>query len=327
MTLRAILVLAVALVVAATSAQAADPAPPPPKDPVVARVNGFAIYRSDIQAAAQGLSPEMRQQPADKIYNFILDQLVGSALAAQAARREKLEDNPAVKRRMVLIQNQLLAQLYISDLLRKNMTDSKLKQAYARYLKTAPPREEVKARHILLASEADAKAVIAELKKGADFATLAKEKTTDPTGKASGGELGWFTRDQMVPAFADAAFKLKKGQFTETPVKTQFGWHVIEVEDRRQAKPPSFEEVRPQLANQLARELVAQKMKELRIAAKLEVFNGDGTKPGAPPPPPVRAPAASSAPLPAGPNLLGGAPAPEPQTGIPVLSPATKSGQ
>jgi peptidyl-prolyl cis-trans isomerase C len=325
MTLRAILVLAVALVVAATSARAADPTPPRPKDPVVARVNGFEIYRSDIQVAAQGLSPEMRQQPADKIYNLILDQLVGSALAAQAARREKLEDNPAVKRRMVLIQNQLMAQLYINDLIRKNLTDSKLKQAYARYLKTAPPREEVKARHILLASEADAKAVIAELKKGADFATLAKEKTTDPTGKASGGELGWFARDQMVPAFADAAFKLKKGQFTETPVKTQFGWHVIEVEDRRLAKPPSFEEVKPQLANELAHELVAQKMKELRIAAKLEVFNGDGTKPGAPPP--ARAPAASTAPLPAGPNLLGGAPAPEPQTGIPVLSPATKSGQ
>jgi peptidyl-prolyl cis-trans isomerase C len=166
--------------------------------------------------------------------------------------------------------------------------------------------------------------VIEQLKKGADFATLAKEKTTDPAGKTSGGDLGWFTKDQMVPDFADAAFKLKKGEFTQTPVKTQFGWHVIKVEDRRVAKPPSFEELKPQLNNELAREFVAQKMNELKTAAKIELYNGDGSKPGAPAA--ATTPSAKAAPsakaTPAAPNLEGEA-APG-QPGIPVLSPATK---
>jgi peptidyl-prolyl cis-trans isomerase C len=328
MTLRAILVLALAFLLASTAARAADKAAPTAKDPVVARINGFEIHRSDIQDAAQTLPPQLRQQPANKLYSIILSQMVGTTLAAQAARREKLQDTPLVKRRMQLIEDQVLAQSYMDDVIRKNVTEAKVKAAYDRYLKTAPPREEVKARHILLASEADAKAVIQQLKKGADFATLAKEKTTDPAGKTSGGDLGWFTKDQMVPAFADAAFKLKKGEFSRTPVKTQFGWHVIKVEDRRVAKPPSFDEVKQGLANQLVKEVVAQRMQELRKTAKIEVFNGDGSKPGAPPP--VTAPA-PHAPAPQavgpGPNLLGGAPAPEPQTGIPVLSPATRPNQ
>ncbi|HZB92851.1 MAG TPA: peptidylprolyl isomerase, partial [Stellaceae bacterium] len=221
MTLRALFTLALILVLTPVWAQAAAP-----KDPVVARVNGFEIHRSDIEAAARDLPPQARQQPADKIYAALLDQMVATTLVAQAARKAKFEDEPTMKRRLVLIQDQVLAQLYVDDLIARNVTDAKLKAAYEKYVKTAPPREEVNARHILLGSEADAKAVIAQLDKGADFATLAKEKTTDPAGKTSGGDLGWFTKDQMVPEFADAAFKLKKGEFTQTPVKTQFGWHV-----------------------------------------------------------------------------------------------------
>src|SRR6185437_5838990 len=139
------------------------------------------------------------------------------------------------------------------------------------------PKEEVKARHILLPTEAAAKEVIAQLDKGADFAALAKEKSTDPS-KETGGELGYFTRDDgMVPEFADAAFKLKKGEYTKTPVHTQFGWHVIEVEDRREVKPPSFEESKPQLKEEAARAAVGSKLKELRGKAKIETFALDGS--------------------------------------------------
>lgn len=325
MALRAILMLALALLLASPGAEAAAPAAPGAKDPVVARVNGFEIHRSDIEDAARSLPPQLRQQPVNQIYSMILSQMVGTTLAAQAARREKLQDRPEVKRRMMLIRDQVLAQLYMDEVIRKNITEAKLKAAYDRYLKTAPPREEVKARHILLPTEAEAKAVIEQLKKGADFATLAKEKTTDPDSKASGGDLGWFGKDQMVPAIANAAFKLKKGEFSQTPIKTQFGWHVIKIEDRRVAKPPSFDQIKQQMANDLIKKLVAEKMQDLKKTAKIEVFNSDGSKPGTPPretapPPAARAPQAINP----GPNLLGGAPAPEPQSGIPVLSPATK---
>lgn len=313
MTLRATLALALALLAVPAWAQ---PAKPVAKDPVVARVNGFDIYRSDVEDALRNLPPEARQQPVEKLYNAVLDNMIGTTLVAQAARRAKVQDDPAVKRALGLVQDQVLSQLYFQRLVEKSVTEAKLKAAYDKYVKTAPPREEVNARHILLPTEAEAKAVIEQLKKGADFAALAKEKSADPAGRASGGELGWFTKDEMVPEIADAAFKLKKGEFTATPVKTQFGWHVVKVEDRRKAAPPTFEQIRPQLFSQLAREVAAEKMKELKTAAKVEVFNPDGTKPGAPP---AAAPGHSQAPAPA----LGGAPA-APQPGVPVLAPATK---
>jgi peptidyl-prolyl cis-trans isomerase C len=208
-----------------------------------------------------------------------------------------------------------VAQLYVDKMIQKGMSDAKLKAKYDKLIKDAPPREEINARHILLANEADAKAVIEQLKKGGDFAALAGEKSTDPAGKSSGGDLGWFTKEQMVPEFATAAFKLKKGEITETPVKTQFGWHVIKLEDRRTAKPPTFEQVKPQLADEVARDLIGEKMKELRTAAKIEVFNADGSKPGAAAAPaPATAPAAPDAPT------LSPATAPD----APTLSPATK---
>jgi peptidyl-prolyl cis-trans isomerase C len=251
----------------------------------------------------------MQRQPPEKLYPWLLNQMVDNTLATQAGRKAKLQDDPAVKRRVAQLTDQVIAQAYIDQMLRKGITDAKLKARYDKYVKEAPPREEISARHILLANEADAKAVIDQLKKGGDFAALAKEKSTDPAGKTSGGDLGWFTKDQMVPEFADAAFKLKKGEITDTPVKTQFGWHVIKVEDRRTAAPPTFDQIKPQLGDQIAREMIGEKMKELRTGAKIEMFNPDGSKP------------AAAAPAPAAP-----APAAQPEAdpNIPTLSPATK---
>jgi peptidyl-prolyl cis-trans isomerase C len=143
------------------------------------------------------------------------------------------------------------------------------------------PQEQVSARHILVKTEDEAKAVIADLKKGGDFAAIAKDKSNDPGTKATGGDLGWFVKEDMVPEFSDAAFKLQKGQYTETPVKTQFGYHVIMLLDRRTAPAPSLDEARPQVLALLQRELLDQKVKELRAGAKIEVFNIDGSKPAA----------------------------------------------
>jgi peptidyl-prolyl cis-trans isomerase C len=151
-----------------------------------------------------------------------------------------------------------------------------------------PPREEINARHILVKTEAEAKQIIGRLEHGGDFAKLAKDKSIDPAGKESGGDLGWFTKDQMVPEFANAAFALKKGEFTKTPVKTRFGWHIIKLVDRRAAPPPAFEEAKRQIAAKEESEAIASKVKELRAAAKIEILGADGK--------PIQPDAASAAP-------------------------------
>jgi len=225
MTFRAILALILACAVMPAMAQTAKPtksakpaASTPAADPVVARVNGTEIRRSDIVELIRSLPPQAQQQPLEKLYPAVLDQMVRTVLVSQAAHKQKLQDDPEVKKRMALISDQVMADAYVQHLLQKDITDQKLQARYDKYVKDAPPREEINARHILLANEADAKAVIADLNKGADFAKLASEKTTDPAGKSSGGDLGYFTKDEMVPEFADAAFKLKKGEFTQTPI-------------------------------------------------------------------------------------------------------------
>jgi peptidyl-prolyl cis-trans isomerase C len=321
MTFRVILALSLALLAApAAWAQAAKPAKPAAAaDPVVARVNGTELHRSDVIEAIRGLPPQVQQQPIERLYPALLDQMVGTVLVSQAGRKQKLQDDPEVKKRLALVQDQLIADAYVQKLLQKQVTEQKLHARYDKFIKDSPPREEVHARHILVASEDEAKAIIADLKKGADFNKLAQEKTTDPSGKTSGGDLGYFTKEDMVPEFADAAFKLKPGEFTETPVKTQFGWHVIKVEDKRMAKPPTFEQVKPKLGNEMSREIVGDRVKELRLAAKIETFNLDGSKVGAAPPP---------GPSPGAPKLAPetapGAGAAPPTEAPPTLAPATK---
>jgi peptidyl-prolyl cis-trans isomerase C len=329
MTFRAILALSLALLAAPVWAQAAkqEKAAKQPAaaadDPVVIRVNGTEVHRSEAIELMRSLPPQLQKQPPDKVYSMVVGQVVDTLLVSQAARKQKIQDDPIVKKRLALVEDQIIAEAYVQRILAKSVTDDKLHARYDKFVKEQPEREEVKARHILVPTEDDAKAVIAQLKGGADFAKLASEKTTDPAGKASGGDLGYFTKDEMVPEFADAAFKLKPGEYTETPVKSQFGWHVIKVEDRRTAKPPSFDQAKPRLAQEVSRDIVTDKIKELRVAAKIDVYNLDGSKPSAAPAPAPGAAAPSGA--------APGAPALAPETapgaapeGTPTLAPETK---
>ncbi len=271
------LLMAAAPTMAQTPAAAAQ-------DPVVARVNGTELRRSEVLAAREMLPAQVQQMPFEQIYPQLLDTLVTNMLAAQAGRKQKLADDPEVKKRLQWAQDQIIEEVYLSRYIRGAMTDDRIKARYDQFLKDQKPQDQVNAKHILVKTEAD-------LKKGADFAAIAKDKSNDPGTKATGGDLGWFTKDEMVPEFAEAAFKLQKGQYTETPVKTQFGYHVILLVDRRTAPPPSLEEARPQVVALLQRELIDQKVKELRTGAKIETFNLDGSKPTA-------APAAPAAPKP-----------------------------
>ena len=272
-------------------------------------INGQVLHRSDVQLALRSAPQEAQQAPIEKVYPQLLSSMVNGLLLAQAARKAKIDADPLVKEQIALAQNEILADAYVVSLQRAQITEAKLRELYDQYAKNAPTEEEVSARHILVPTEQEAKDMIEQLKKGADFATLAKEKTTDPSGKASGGDLGYFTKKDMVPEFADAAFALKKGEFTQTPVHTQFGWHVIKVEDRRPGKAGPYEQIAPQIAQQLTQQIVGQKLQELRSQGKIEVFDLNG-KPLAMATPGQAAPQAAQGQQPAAPTLAlpGGQP-------------------
>jgi peptidyl-prolyl cis-trans isomerase C len=260
-------------------AQAAQPAL---KDPVVATVNGQQIRLSELEVAQQSLPQQYRNMPLQAVFPALLDRIIDSKLVVQEGKKSKVTEDPAFKKRMAFVEDQVLQDFWIQREIARQVTADKLQKRYEERLKQMPTEEEVHARHILVSTEDEAKALIAEIKKGTAFDKLAKEKSTDKASGAEGGDLGWFKKSDMVKEFADAAFNLKKGELTEAPVKTQFGYHVIKVEDRRKAPPPAFEEMADQLKEEMAREAVTAQLDQLRSGAKIEKFAMDGAKPDAP---------------------------------------------
>ena len=279
----------------------AQPAAPAPKDPVVATVNGHSIYLSELEVAQQALPPQYRTMPLQSVFPALLDRIIDSKLVVADGKKNKIEVDPVFKRRMAFVEDQVIQDYWLQKEIAKRITQERLQQRYQEKLKSMPAEEEVHARHILVATEAEAKDLLAELKKGTAIEKLAKDKSTDKASGAEGGDLGWFKRTDMVKEFSDAAFALKKGELSEAPVKTQFGFHLIKMEDRRQAPPPSFEELSDPIREELARETVSGLLDQLRSTAKIEKFNIDGSKveakPAAPP-----TPAAPGTPAPALPN-------------------------
>jgi peptidyl-prolyl cis-trans isomerase C len=237
-------------------------------DPIVARVNGVAIHQSDVAFAEEEIGANMPNLPPEQRRDYLINYLVDVVLLSQAAEQQKLGDRPDVKRQLAFDRNRLLMESLLKDTGRAAQTDSTEHQVYDEAIKQAKPEEEVHARHILVPTEDEAKAILAQLKGGADFAKLAKEKSKDQ-GAADGGDLGYFTKEQMVPEFAEAAFKLNKGQLSD-PVKTQFGWHIIKVEDKRTKPTPTFEQVKSQIDNYVARRAQSQLVDKLRSAANIE---------------------------------------------------------
>lgn len=266
-------VLALPLLAFGPAAQAQTA--PAAADAVVARVDGSEIRRSDIAAAIELLPQQYRQLPPEMLFNGVLAQIIDRRLMAQAAEKEQLADSAEVKHRLAALREHVLQDAWVSRAVEKGVSEASLRARHAEQVKALPVKEEVKARHVLVQSEADARAATEEIRKGADFAEVAKKRSAGPSA-ANGGDLGWFARDQMVPEFAEAAFALKPGEITAAPVKSQFGWHVIKVEDRRAAPPPSFEERREALQQEAAQEVVAALTAELRAKAKIERVEGAG---------------------------------------------------
>jgi peptidyl-prolyl cis-trans isomerase C len=269
--------LAVGHAVMAADQPAAPPAasPLPPPNTVVARIDGTELHLSDVEAAQQSLPPQAQKLPLEQIYPMLLERLVDGELITRAGRKEHLEQNPELQVRLKRYEDRLIQEAYLNQAIKAAETEDQLKERYQTLANDKAGQEEVHAQHILVNTEDEAKSVIAELDKGADFGELAKKYSTDSSAK-SGGDLGYFGRDDMVKEFADAAFALSPGQYSKTPVKTKFGWHVIKVEDRRAGKTPSFEEAREELSRNLAHEVIEAKLQDLRGAAKIEEFGLDG---------------------------------------------------
>jgi peptidyl-prolyl cis-trans isomerase C len=245
-------------------------------DPVVARVNGVDIRQSDLAFAEEEIGSNMPTIPPEQKRDYLINYLVDVIVLSQAAEKQNLAERPDVKRRLAFDHNRLLMESLLQDAGKSALSEDAEKKVYEEAVKQVKNEEEVHARHILVPTEDEAKAILAQLKGGADFATLAKEKSKDP-GAAEGGDLGYFTKEQMVPEFAAVAFKLDKGQLSD-PVKTQFGWHVIKVEDKRMRPTPTFDQVKPQIENYVAHRAQADLVENLRKSATVERLD----KPAAP---------------------------------------------
>ena len=256
------LALAVFLVAPATAPRAQSP------DTVLARVNGVEIRQSDLTYAEEEIGGNMPQMPPEQKRDYLITYISDVILLSQAAQQQKLGDRDDVKRRIDLERNKVLMESLLQNVGQAALTDQAMHKVYDEAVKQMGNEQEVHARHILVPTEDEAKAIEVELKKGADFAALAKEKSKDP-GAADGGDLGYFTKDQMVPEFAEAAFKLDKGQISD-PIHTQFGWHIIKVEDKRTKPTPTFDQVKVQLENYVAHRAQAELVDSLRKSAQIE---------------------------------------------------------
>jgi peptidyl-prolyl cis-trans isomerase C len=246
-------------------------------DPVLAKVNGQAIHVSDVKAAAETLPPQARGMSPQQLYPMLLDQLVDAQALLVEAKKTGLDKDPDVQRTMQMAQDRALESSLLNKVVRPQVTDEAIKARYDEEYAGKSGESEVHARHILVGDEATAKKIIAELKKGGDFAALSKQYSKDPSAAQQGGDLGFFKKTDMVPEFADVAFALKDKEVTPVPVKTQFGWHVIQTLEHRTSAPPTFEQVHDELRQQMVQSAVQKEIADARGQVSVERFNMDGS--------------------------------------------------
>jgi|HigsolmetaAR204D_1030405.scaffolds.fasta_scaffold04716_3 peptidyl-prolyl cis-trans isomerase C len=245
------------------------------EDRLVAEVNGEKIYQSEVLDTIQTLPPQVRQMPVQMLVPLVADQLVTGRLIARKAIDAGLQDSEEVQRRLADAERRIVQEVWLNQQIDEKMTEEAIQAAYQDFLAANPPAEEVRARHILVETEEEARDIIRQLEEGGDFAAIAAEKSKDP-GASNGGDLGYFTKDRMVEPFAEAAFALEPGTTSEEPVQTQFGWHVIRVEDRRMQEQPTLEQIRGSLEQDVERQIVQDIVAELRSDAEITVYGPDG---------------------------------------------------
>jgi len=267
-------------VVTAAQAQAPTPIGPGPSAPapapttVLATVAGSEIRQSDVDIFVSELPPQAQSIPRDQLTPLVLQELINIRIVSQAARKEKLDQDEGFKRRVVMMNERLLNETFLAKRMAEQLTEARIKKRYEEMIKEESGDEQVRASHIQVESKDEALKIAEEIKKGADFADTARKRSKGPSAPG-GGDLGFFSFGEMMPTFSEVAFKMQKGQVSE-PVQTQFGWHVIKVTDRRKVPPPSLEELRPEIQQQLSGQIMGEVLAKASEGVQVVVMGLDG---------------------------------------------------
>lgn len=262
---RSALALALAAGLAVSPAFSAEPK----KDTVVANVNGTDIKIGVMADFARQMGPQGAKAP----YDVLLEVVINNQLVYEQAKKDKVDSDPEIKMALKRIEMQMVSQAYMQKKVRPSVTDAAVKARYDQLVKDFVSVEEVRARHILVETEEAARSIIGELARGSDFAELAKTRSKD---QAPGGDLGYFAKKDMVPEFANAAFAMRPGELSKAPVKSQFGYHVIKVEDKRMSSIPPFDQAKNAVAQEIAEGIQQKIVSDLREKAKIKRFGPDG---------------------------------------------------
>jgi len=277
---------------AAAPAPAATPAPAANANPLVATVDGQKIFLDDVREAAASMPAQLRQLPPAQIFPMLLNQIVDQKAIQIQADKEGLEKKPEVKAIMDRAAAGALENAYLSEKVTPTVTEDAIKADYDKNYANKKPETEIHARHILVKTEAEAQDVIKKLKGGADFATLAKQLSTDKgSADQNGGDLGWFKKDDMLPEFSDAAFKMKPNEISQTPVHSKYGYHVIQVLGTREAAVPKLDAVHDEIRQKLIQQGVRATVEDAVNKVKVVHYDPSGKPVSDTPAPAAAAPA------------------------------------
>lgn len=259
------------------SAQEVPPVDKKGANPVVASVDGYPVHLQDLGEAMRALPEPLREMPFETLYPVLVDRLVDHQALVIMAKRVGLEESPAVAREIKRATERILEAAYLDRDVRPKITEQQVLSAYQRQFANRPAAEEVRARHILVSTEQEARQIIEELRQGADFVTIARERSKDPDGK-NGGDVGFFRREQVWPEFGDLTFSLQPGQIANNPIRNEFGWHVVKVDERRQVAAPSFSDIEQALRQELTAQAVRGAIDDAKSKVIIRRFNLDGTE-------------------------------------------------
>ncbi|HRJ67794.1 MAG TPA: peptidylprolyl isomerase [Alphaproteobacteria bacterium] len=242
------------------------------EDGVAAVVNGDKILTKDVDKAIGMLG--LKGKEAQEVQGEVLNQIINEKLIEDAIIKANIEQNPEYTKRLDMLKLQLQRQVFLEEQIKDKITDKYVKAEYEKFAKQNKGKTEIRARHILVPSEQEALQVIKDLDGGADFVELAKKRSSD-TSSVRGGDLGYFIKEEMVPEFSKEAFALKTGSYSKKPVKTQFGWHVVKVEDKRDRAVPKYEQVAEPIRQKLGNDAVRKMVEGLRKSADVKILLGD----------------------------------------------------
>lgn len=251
-----------------------------PGNPTVAKIGEEEIKRVDVLNYIQTLPPQTRQLPIAQLFPVALEQVINNRVITEKSEDVNLDNDPAVKEQLAEIKKNIVRDVYLQNTVNEKITDERLQEAYNAYTANFPDVNEARARHILVKERSEAKDLIKQIKEGADFATLAQEKSIDATSE-NGGEIGYFAQNEVVPEFGDAVFEADVGAVLDNPVKTEFGYHVIEVLEKRKRPPATFEQAKPFLEGQLRQLFLNETVQEWKQQAGIERFDINGETPAA----------------------------------------------